>query len=81
IHATVLLSVEPRAQAAVLARLKAVSEVERAHTTSGRFDMLLQIAAETTARLDAVLDMIGEIPGVKSSESLIHLSNKIDRAL
>jgi len=81
IRATVLLSVEPRAQAAVLTRLKAVQAVEAAHTTSGRFDMLLQIAADTTAALDSVLDTIGEIPGVKSSESLIHLSTKIDRAL
>lgn len=81
IRATVLLSVEPRAQAAVLTRLKAVAAVEAAHTTSGRFDLLLQIAAETTAALDAVLDTVGEIPGVKSSESLIHLSTRIDRAL
>lgn len=81
IRATVLLSVEPRAQAAVLTRLRALAMVERAHTTSGRFDMLLQLAAQTTAELDQLLDMIGEIPGVKSSESLIHLSTRIDRAL
>ncbi|MHC0054379.1 Lrp/AsnC family transcriptional regulator [Actibacterium sp. D379-3] len=79
ICATVLLGVEPRAQAAVMTRLKAISEVESAHTTSGRFDLLLGVAAETTAALDRVLDAIGEIPGVKSSESLIHLSTKIDR--
>lgn len=81
IRATVLLSVEPRSQAAVLTRLKALAAVETAHTTSGRFDMLLQVAAETTTALDDVLDRIGEIPGVKSSESLIHLSTRIDRAL
>lgn len=81
IRATVLLTVEPRAQPGVLTRLRAIREVEAAHTTSGRFDLLLQITAETTAALDTVLDGIGEIPGVKSSESLIHLSTKIDRAL
>jgi len=31
--------------------------------------------------LDAVLDRIGEIEGVRSSESLIHLSTRLDRAL
>ncbi len=81
IRATVLLSIEPRAQAAVLTRLRALATIERAHTTSGRFDMLLQLAAQTTTELDQVLDMIGEIPGVKSSESLIHLSTRIDRAV
>lgn len=80
IRATVLLTVEPRAQAAVLSRLKSLSAVEGAVTTSGRFDLLLQVAADTTARLDTVLDTIGEIQGVRSSESLIHLGTKIDRA-
>ena len=81
IRATVLLTIEPRAQAAVLGRLKAIPEVERIHTTSGRVDLLLQVAAPSTSVLDGVLDQVGEIPGVRSSESLIHLSTKVDRAL
>ncbi|WP_025311955.1 Lrp/AsnC family transcriptional regulator [Roseicyclus elongatus] len=81
IRASVLLNIEPRSQAAILSRLRAVPEVERIHTTSGRVDLLLEVAAPTTTALDAVLDRIGEIDGVKSSESLIHLSTKLDRAL
>ncbi|MGY6534938.1 MAG: Lrp/AsnC family transcriptional regulator [Pararhodobacter sp.] len=81
IRASVLLTIEPRAQAAILARLKAMPEVERAHTTSGRFDFLLEISAEGTAALDTVLDQLGTIPGVRASESLIHLTTRIDRAV
>lgn len=81
IRATVLLTIEPRAQASVLTRLKSITEVERVHTTSGRVDFLLQIAAPSTTVLDNVLDQIGEMTGVKSSESLIHLSTKLDRAV
>ena len=81
IRATVLLNIEPRAQANILTRLKARPEVERVHTTSGRVDLLLQVSAPSTAQLDAVLDQMGEMTGVKSSESLIHLSTKIDRAV
>ena len=81
IRASVLLTAEPRTQAAVLTRLRSVPEIEQVHTTSGRFDLLLQVAAPTPAELDAVLDIIGDIPGVRSSESLIHLSTKIDRAV
>ncbi len=80
IRASVLLSIEPRNQAAILTRLRAIPEVERAHTTSGRFDLLLQVAAPSTEQLDSVLDGIGALPGVKSSESLIHLTTRIDRA-
>lgn len=81
IRATVLLTIEPRAQANVLSRLKSINEVERVHTTSGRVDLLLQVAAPDTSVLDLVLDQIGEMTGVKSSESLIHLSTKFDRAV
>jgi DNA-binding Lrp family transcriptional regulator len=81
IRASVLLTIEPRAQAGVLSRLRAIDAVERIHTTSGRVDLLLEVAAETTAALDAVLDRIGGIDGVRGSESLIHLSTKLDRSL
>lgn len=80
IRATVLLTVEPRSLPTVLSRLKAIPEVERIHTTSGRFDLQVQAAASTTAVLDDLLDRIGAIPGVRGSESLIQLSTKLDRA-
>ena len=81
LRASVLLTIEPRSQAGILSRLKAVAEVERVFTTSGRFDLLLQIAAADTQVLDSVLDQIGGLTGVKSSESLIHLSTRLDRAV
>jgi DNA-binding Lrp family transcriptional regulator len=81
IRASILVSIEARAQAGIVTRLKSIPEVERAFTTSGRFDLLLQVAAPNTQVLDQVLDEIGTITGVLSSESLIHLSTKIDRAI
>jgi DNA-binding Lrp family transcriptional regulator len=80
IRATVLLGIEPRSQPAILSRLKVIPQVERVHTTSGRIDLLIQLAAATTTELDDTLDRIGAIDGVRSSESLIHLSTKLDRA-
>jgi len=79
IRATVLLTLEPRATATVLTRLKAMRQIEAAHTASGRFDLLVTLATRSTAELDDTLDRIGEIDGVRGSESLIHLSTKIDR--
>jgi len=79
IRATVLLTLEPRATAAVLSRLKGLGQVEAVHTASGRFDLIVTIAARSTAELDTTLDRIGELEGVRGSESLIHLSTKIDR--
>lgn len=81
IRATCLLTIEARAQPAILGRLKAIPAVERVHSTSGRVDLLLQIACASTAELDEVLDQIGNLTGVRSSESLVHLSTKFDRAV
>ena len=81
LRASALLEIEPRAQAAILSRLKSIPEVERVLTTSGRVDLLLQLAVSSTQQLDKVLDDIGAIPGVQSTESLIHLSTKLDRAV
>ena len=79
-RATALIAIEPRSGPAVLARLKSLRQVERVHTTSGRWDLLAQIAADTPEELDDTLDRIGETRGVRHSESLIHLSTKFDRA-
>lgn len=79
IRATVLVSLEPRAAPAVLSRLNSLPQIESAHTASGRFDLVLQLVARSTRELDETLDAIGEISGVNSSESLIHLSTRIDR--
>ena len=79
LRATVLLSFEPHSSASVLARVKSIPEVRAAHTTSGRFDLLIEVAAETTSQLDDIIDRICAAKGVKGSESLIHLTTKIDR--
>lgn len=79
LQATVLISVEPRAAPGVLSRLKSLHGVRVVHTTSGRFDLLAQVEAQTTEELDQTIDHIAGARGVRSSESLIHLATKLDR--
>ncbi len=79
IRATALISIELRAGPAVLQKLKTLPAVETVHTCSGRVDLIVQLATDSTAELDDTLDRIGEAKGVKSSESLIHLSTRLDR--
>lgn len=80
LRATALLSVAPRSGPAVLARLQNLPNIEAAHTTSGRWDMLVTLTAQNTEALDETLDEIAKAKGVQSSESLIHLSTKLDRS-
>lgn len=81
LRATVLLEIDLKVQPAILVKLKAIPEIERISTTSGRVDLLLQVAANSTQQLDKVLDEVGALPGVQNSESLIHLTTKLDRAV
>lgn len=81
IRATVLLTIDLRMQAGIVNRLKAMPEVEAIRSTSGRVDLVVTLAALTTQALDTVLDTIGAIAGVRDSESFIHLTTKLDRAL
>lgn len=81
IRATVLVSLTPAAQNGVLSHLRRIAEVERVHTTSGRFDLACQIRAGSPGELDETLDRIGEIDGVTAMETLVHLSTRIDRAV
>ncbi|MCL3882296.1 Lrp/AsnC family transcriptional regulator [Marivita sp. GX14005] len=79
IRATALVSIAPRTAAEVLARLKTLPNVRSVHTVSGRVDLIVELSADSTDELDRTLDVIAEARGVKSSESLIHLSTKLDR--
>ncbi len=79
VRATVLLGIEPRSEPEVLKRLTALREVDSVHTTSGRYDLMVQMSADTTERINDALDQIVMARGVRSTESLIHLSQKLDR--
>lgn len=80
LRATVLISIEPRSAPSVLGRLRSLTQVKKVHTTSGRWDLIVILEALSTEELDETLDRIGDAKGVKASESLIHLSNKIDKS-
>lgn len=81
LRATILLQIEPRSGPAVLGRLKPLTGVMSVHTTSGRYDLLVEVAAQTTAALDQLIDEIVAARGVMRSESLVHLATKIERRI
>lgn len=81
LRALVLLTIDLRMQAGIVNRLRAMPEVETIHSTSGRVDLILSVAAATPQALDQVLDAIGAVPGVRDSESFIQLTTKLDRAV
>jgi len=73
------LVVEPRQSAAVAAALGRMSEVEALFTVAGKIDLVAIIRVQTPAELDATLDRIGELEGVRDTDSAVVLSTRFDR--
>jgi len=79
VEAYVGITTEPRAGALVTQRLAALPELRQLCSVSGEFDYLALLRAESTARLDRLLDEIGAIDGVMRTTTSVVLARRIDR--
>jgi DNA-binding Lrp family transcriptional regulator len=79
LQAYVNVEVHPKQAASVVGQLKKIPEIEALFTVSGKFDMVLLVRTMRPVQLDEVLDKIGELEGVSSTESAILLNTKFDR--
>jgi DNA-binding Lrp family transcriptional regulator len=79
VQAHVGITVVPKAGRDVIRRLSRMPEVRQLFAVSGEFDYLALVSAESTARLDALLDEIGEIDGVAKTTTSVILAVRIDR--
>jgi DNA-binding Lrp family transcriptional regulator len=79
IRAQVMLTVDPKQAERIVADLKALAVLRRLVTVSGAFDLMAEIAADTTEALDDALDEIGRLKGVQKTMSSVVLSVKAER--
>jgi DNA-binding Lrp family transcriptional regulator len=79
VRAHVGITVEPKAARNVIRRLADMPEVVLLHSVSGEYDYVALLRAESTAKLDALLDEIGELEGVTRTTTSVVLSVRIDR--
>jgi DNA-binding Lrp family transcriptional regulator len=77
--AEVMLQLEQRQAASVVGALQKIPHCIRCLAVSGEYDLIAEVAADTPEELDAVLDRIGELTGIKRTSSSIILSTKFDR--
>lgn len=73
------LSVQARGAGAVIKALERMPEVEGAWAVSGAFDYMVQLRCASPQELDALLDQLGQIEGVRQTQTSMVLSQKIDR--
>jgi len=77
--AWVSVVVEPRQQLAVSRLLSRLPELELLQAVSGKVDFVLLMRTPTAEEMDAALDQITVLPGVKGVETAVILSTKVDR--
>ncbi|MEH6609794.1 MAG: Lrp/AsnC family transcriptional regulator [Halioglobus sp.] len=79
ISAHVMIEVDPKYSAKVVSGLTKLDAVRTVLSVSGIYDLVAMLEAPTTETMDAVLDMIGQLPGVAKTTSSIVLSTKLKR--
>lgn len=79
VEAYVGITTEPKSARLVTARLATMPELRQLCSVSGEFDYLALLHAESTARLDALLDEIGAFEGVLKTTTSVVLARRIDR--
>lgn len=79
VEAYVGITTSPKSARDVTLRLAALPELRQLCSVSGEFDYLALLRAESTTRLDALLDEIGAIEGVMKTTTSVVLARRIDR--
>lgn len=79
VEAFVGIVTDPKQARLVTQRLAAMPELRQLCSVSGEFDYIARLRADTTARLDRLLDEIGEIDGVVRTTSSVVLALRVDR--
>lgn len=80
VQAWVGIVTDPKKARAVVQRLSRLPELRQLSSVSGEVDYVALLRAESTQRLDALLDEIGEIDGVVRTTSSVVLAVRIDRS-
>lgn len=79
VQAYVGVVTDPKKGRDVTRRLTALPELRQLCSVSGEFDYIALLRAESTARLDTLLDEIGAIDGVARTTTSVVLAVRVDR--
>jgi len=69
-----MIEVEGRMLDRVIDALVGFPEVGAVHTTNGRWDLVVELSAQSLADLDDVLRRLRQAPGVAASETMLLLA-------
>ena len=76
VRAIMCIAIEGERSGAVVKALRGFPEVEKVHTTNGRWDLVAELDTETLAEFSRTLDQIRLIDGIASTETSILLATQ-----
>ena len=76
IRAIMGIAIEGERSAAVVKALRGLPEVDKVHTTNGRWDLIAELDTATLAEFSRTLDQIRMIEGIASTETSILLATQ-----
>lgn len=74
VRAVMCIAIEGERSAKVTRALRGFPEVEKIHTTNGRWDLVIELDTETLAGFSRTLDQIRTIEGIASTETSLLLA-------
>lgn len=74
VRGLMMLEIEGRGTARVIARLHGVAQVEAVHSTNGAWDLIVAIGAQSLGEFDDVLTEIRRFEGVRNSQTHLLLA-------
>ena len=79
VRAHVMIVLKEKSLGVVVKRFRALPEIQAVHSVSGNFDLIVEVAAESIAELDRLIDAIGDFEGVARTQSSVILSTRFQR--
>jgi len=76
VRAIMCIEIEGERAGAVVKALRGFPEVDKVHSTNGRWDLVAELDVETLAEFSHALDRIREIEGIATTETSILLATR-----
>lgn len=76
VRGVTMIAIEGKGAERVISKLLGMAHVQSLHTTNGRWDVVIEIGAQTLAELDGLLREIRIIDGISASETSLYLNTR-----
>ncbi len=80
VRGLMMIGIEGRGTERIRARLSGLPQVTAVHSTNGRWDLIVELSAQSLAELDTVLTQIRAFEGITASETNLLLATRRPRS-